>query len=124
MSYCFDPDVVIELNGRLTNAPAVVLDRLKLESALARPHHTYDGTYLHRTLVERTAALLDGLCQAHAFMDGNKRTAWMCSVLYLDLNGVAIRDMDEAEAGGFVEGVVLHEYDVETASVWFAERII
>lgn len=123
MSYCFEPEFVIGLNSRLTKAPAVVLDHQKLESALARPLHTFDSAFLHRTLLERGAALLDALCQAHAFLDGNKRTAWTCALLYLDVQGVTIADVPAHEAAGFVESVVMHEYDVQSAAVWFADRV-
>lgn len=123
MSYCFEPDHVIRLNSELTSSSEMLLDRNKLESALARPLHTFDGAYLHRTLLERGAALLDGLCQAHAFVDGNKRTAWMCALLYLDAHGVTIADLPAHEAAGFVTSVVEHEYDVQSAAVWFADRI-
>jgi death-on-curing protein len=125
VTYCFEPDFVIQLNGRLTEAEPVFLDggRFRLESALARPLHTYDGAYLHGTLLERGAALLDGLSQAHAFKDGNKRTAWVCTLLYFDINQVTIADMPAQEAASFVESVVVHEYDVKTAAVWFADRL-
>ena len=36
------------------------------------------------------------LCQAHAFVDGNKRTAFLATLAFLQLNGVPIPDDVEA----------------------------
>lgn len=58
-----------------------------LESALAMPRATFAGAYLHQTLAEQAAAYLFDLCQAHAFIDGNKRSAVLCAHAFLDVNG-------------------------------------
>lgn len=47
----------------------------------------------------------------------------MCTLLYFDTHQVAIADMVAEEAAAFVEAVVLHEYNVQSAAVWFADRI-
>lgn len=31
-------------------------------------------------------------------MDGNKRTAWTCTVVFLDFNGTGMLDVDQDEA--------------------------
>ena len=125
MIFCFRPDAVIELNVLLVGAGKHrLLHRGALESALARPLHTFGGSFLFGTVVERAAALLDGLAQSHPFMDGNKRVAWLCAVMYLDVNGVKIRHMGADEAGAFVEEVVMHQHDVKASALWLSERII
>jgi death-on-curing family protein len=50
--------------------------------------------------VERqmAAAYAFGLVKNHAFLDGNKRTAWGCCQLFLKINGAGVRaPADEAE---------------------------
>ena len=126
MSYCLDPHFVIALNARLvatTGEPHLVLDMSKLESALFRPVATWDGKYLHPTVLQRGAALLDGLCQAHAFQQGNKRTAWTASMTYLGSKGVRLITSKQDEVAAFVEGVVVHQYDVASVVTWFTSRL-
>ncbi|HEX3732932.1 MAG TPA: type II toxin-antitoxin system death-on-curing family toxin [Mycobacteriales bacterium] len=76
-----------------------VLDYGLLKSALARPQVTVFGEDAYLTVFEKAAALLESLARNRALADGNKRCAWMATVLFLGLNGVAIPsnpDNDEA----------------------------
>ena len=59
-----------------------------LQSAIAMPHATYSGQYLHDGLSAMAAAYLLHICQNHAFVDGNKRTASYAMVLFLSANGI------------------------------------
>jgi death on curing protein len=53
-----------------------------LESALYRPQTGY-----YAGLVEEAAALWESLAQNHAFIDGNKRTAFAATYAFLAING-------------------------------------
>lgn len=75
--FCLDPDIVVALNSTLIKNQFNLLDRGKLEGALAAPLLTFEGRLLHPSSVERAAVLLLELVKAHAFADGNKRTAWV-----------------------------------------------
>jgi death-on-curing protein len=64
-----------------------------LESALGRPQHKF--AYARRShLATLAAAYTFGLAKNHAFIDGNKRTAFMAAYVFLALNG---QDLDAAE---------------------------
>jgi len=65
-----------------------------LRSALARPHASFDGRDLYPSLFEKAAALLESLVRNHPFVDGNKRVAWECFDMLLDLNGTRITATD------------------------------
>ncbi len=67
-----------------------MLDYGLLESALARPQASVFGEDAYPTIFEKAAALLESLARNHALADGNKRCAWMGTVLFLGLNGVAV----------------------------------
>jgi death on curing protein len=56
-----------------------------LDSALARPHHLV--SYGEPTLESLAAAYGVGLAKNHAFVDGNKRAAFLAVGLFLALNG-------------------------------------
>ena len=63
-----------------------------LESALAQPEASFAGEWLHYDLHDMAAAYAFYLCQNHPFIDGNKRTALACAVVFLELNGVSVSD--------------------------------
>jgi death-on-curing protein len=68
-----------------------------LSSALAQPRMTVGGKYLHRTLFDKAAAYGYHLARNHAFVDGNKRIAFVIMDIFLQANGWQI-DASEEEA--------------------------
>lgn len=63
-----------------------------LQSALAMPRASFGGEWLHRDLHEKAAAYAFHICRNHPFVDGNKRTALACALVFLELNGISIED--------------------------------
>ncbi len=74
-----------------------VRDEGLLASALEMPQATFAGQLLHTDLAAMAAAYLYHICQNHAFVDGNKRTAAFSTVLFLDINNATMEDLLEAE---------------------------
>lgn len=70
-------------------------DRALLESALAMPRAAFAGHELHESLFEKAAAYLFHLVRNHPFIDGNKRVGLAVCLVFLRLNGVAIRASDD-----------------------------
>ncbi len=69
-----------------------------LESAVLMPQQQFGGAYLHAGLAEMAAAYLFHIAQNHAFNDGNKRTAALAALIFLDVNGVgSLPPPDELE---------------------------
>ena len=64
-----------------------IRDEGLLRSALARPQASFGGQDLYPNLFEKAAALLESLVRNHPFVDGNKRVAWECFDLTLEMNG-------------------------------------
>ena len=65
-----------------------LIDRGKLDAALAAPMATFEGRLLNSSVEDLTAAYWHGVCQAHAFLDGNKRLAFLCAFAFLQKNGL------------------------------------
>lgn len=61
-----------------------------LESALARPEHLHAYNSAS-TLAELAAAYGFGIAKNHAFVDGNKRAAFLSLGLFLAINGHRLR---------------------------------
>ena len=89
MTEYLDVETVLSLHAeairRYGGSPGLA-DRGKLESALAQPKAAFAGEDLHPTLAEKAAAYLFHLCQAHAFVDGNKRVAAYAVGYFLNRN--------------------------------------
>ncbi|WP_198036877.1 type II toxin-antitoxin system death-on-curing family toxin [Nocardia sp. BMG51109] len=114
---------MIATNRRLPNTVHLLLDRGKLEAALARPMSTWDGQLWYPTVVQRAAALLDALAMAHAFLDGNKRTAWLSCNIYLNAFESRLCQIPPNEAADFVEGVVVNHYENDVIAAWLTDRL-
>lgn len=66
-----------------------------LESAMAQPHASCSGKFLHPSLFDMAAAYLYHVVRNHPFLDGNKRTGAMLAMVFLDWNGVRLRPGNE-----------------------------
>jgi len=62
-------------------------------SAVAMPYVSFSGDFLHKDVFEMAAAYAFHICQNHPFIDGNKRTALASALVFLELNGISIPDM-------------------------------
>jgi death on curing protein len=78
-----------------------------LAAALAMPQAGFGGRYFHEFPHEMGAAYLFHLVRNHAFIDGNKRVALACAILFFKINRVPYSITEEeaveltlAAAGG------------------------
>ncbi|MFO0794418.1 MAG: type II toxin-antitoxin system death-on-curing family toxin [Candidatus Brocadiaceae bacterium] len=78
----------IELYGGLPGIRDINL----LSSAIAMPHASFHGEYLHNDIYEMGAAYAFHIGKNHPFVDGNKRTALVAALVFLELNGIGISD--------------------------------
>lgn len=61
-----------------------------LESALAEPHQTFEGRFLHRTIFDKAASLFRSIIKNHGLIDGNKRLALTTVSVFLTMNGYVL----------------------------------
>ena len=73
---------------RLYGGAYGVRDATGLDAALHMPQAQFDGEFLHPTILHMAAAYGFHLCQNHPFIDGNKRTAGMVMLTFLQFNGL------------------------------------
>jgi death-on-curing protein len=89
-----------------------------LQSAIGMSEATFEGQFLHGTVFEMAAAYLFHVARNHPFVDGNKRTALMCALVFLGLNGQRL----EAEPNALyelVDGVASGHADKAEVAVFF-----
>lgn len=88
-----DLEDVVEMVRALGVGP--VRDLGLLDSAVNRPRSSAFGDDAYETLSLKAAALLHSMTQNHALVDGNKRLAWLSTVVFCDLNGFAPQVSDD-----------------------------
>jgi len=98
----------------------VLRDAGGLKSALAYPQNP--AAYGEPGLAELAAGYLFAVAKNHAFVDGNKRTAWVTCNIFIEINGGELA-FDKLEAVRFVEGVAGGAIDYEGARAWIATRL-
>jgi death-on-curing protein len=86
-----------------------------LESALARPRNLL--TYGTPDFADLAASLTVGLSRNHAFVDGNKRTAFVALELFLTLNGHELT-ADDAACVHAMLAVASGEWNEAELAVW------
>ena len=95
-----------------------VRDHGLLEAALYRPQTGY-----YADLIEEAAALWESLAQNHAYIDGNKRTAFAATYTFLAINGTRITADAEA-AYGFIAGLYeANDFTFENLAAWLRENV-
>jgi len=63
-----------------------------LESAISVPQSGFGGQFLHSSLFEMAAAYAFHISENQPFVDGNKRTALAAALIFLEMNGILIKD--------------------------------
>ena len=115
-------DLVIAIHDeqlRQFGGPPGLRDQGLLESALGRPLNKY--AYGNEDLAELAAAYGFGLARNHAFVDGNKRIAFLAMITYLGLNGIDLV-VPEAEAVVIMLGVAAGEVSEESLARWIRDN--
>jgi death-on-curing protein len=94
-----------------------VRDLGMLQSAIARPHASFDGVDLYPDLFSQAAALLDTLARNHPFVDGNQRTAIATAALFLRSNSHRLTASNQ-EVVSFMMAVAQREISLEAMTGW------
>lgn len=90
-----------------------------LRSALERPINKWQ--YEQAELPELAAAYAFGLAKNHAFVDGNKRIAFMAMIVFLRLNGVHFAPAP-AHATAIILALAAGEVSEESLARWIRDN--
>lgn len=119
-----DPAVVLAVHEEQLaehGGAAGVRDAGLLESALARPRNL--AHYGEPDLCELAAAYAFGLARNHPFIDGNKRSAFVATELFLVLNGWQLVASD-ADCVLIMLSLASGEIDEPTFAAWLRGRVL
>jgi len=117
-------DVAAEILGttpeRIAGFPNVGL----AESALAAPRAGFGDVDLYPILLEKAAILLERLARNHPLPDGNKRTAFLTTARFLELNGSPFhRTLPDVDVP-MVERIAAGQVESAEVIAWLNERIV
>jgi death-on-curing protein len=110
----------------LDTTTLVKASRVELaDSALHAPQAGYGDDDFYPDLYDKAAVLTCRLAWNHPLPDGNKRAAWACLLLFVDLNGGSW-DPDPPEVEDAVEAmldVAARAVDEESFAGWLRQRV-
>jgi len=104
---------------RTHGGSAGLRDEGLLDSALARPPHLWH--YEQAEMPVLAAAYARGIAKNHPFVDGNKRTAFLAAVVFLERNGWRVV-ADPAHAAVFVLALAAGELSEAAFAGWLADN--
>jgi len=100
---------------------AGIRDQGLLESALHAPKNRWQ--YEESSLEELAASYAFHLAGNHPFIDGNKRTAYVCMRLFLKLNGLDI-EASKKEKAQMMLDLSAGKMSLETVTIWIEQRMV
>ena len=97
-------------------------DEAVLDGAVNAPRATWDGKPLRQGLLRQAAALLAGISQAQAFVDGNKRTAWIAADVFLRLNDRPLLDIAPIDILSLMDDISAGVIEEAGVAEWLRDR--
>lgn len=95
----------------------------KIESALHSAFYPGSAPFEHGGVATIAGAMCYYLIKAHAFFDGNKRTAFIAGTVFMELNGLDLvypsNVVGTTEASGVIDRVASGEVSKEQLMDWF-----
>ncbi len=95
----------------------------QLEASIAAPRQTMFGEELYPDLFSKAAILFYLLVKNHAFVDGNKRTAALALIEFLERNGYTL-DATNDELYQFTVDVASSVLTKEEVEMWIRDKAI
>ncbi|HHV62981.1 MAG TPA: type II toxin-antitoxin system death-on-curing family toxin [Firmicutes bacterium] len=99
-----------------------VVDPAALDSAVSLPAQTFDGQELYKDIFWKVAALFRSIIKDHPFLDGNKRTAAMAALMFLDANGYRLICSDQELIDFALKIARRKKHSLRDIRYWFKSR--
>lgn len=122
MTVFLSPEQVVAIHDLQSAQPVRSMDALA--GAVARPRAAWADRLLHPSVAGQAAALLASICQAQAFLDGNKRTAWVACDVFLALNHRLVVDVTDADVVTLMDGISRNALDLAAVAAWLGVHTV
>ena len=100
-----------------------IRDEGLLLSALTKPQNLYHYSDPKPTIAELAASYAFAISSNHAFVDGNKRTAFIICQLFLELNGYVLKAGDSEKYETFIKLAASQMAETELEH-WISENSV
>ena len=120
-----DTKAIVSINEAVCiegNNPFHCFDEGKVESALHSAFYPGTYPYHHGGIAKVAGALAIYICQAPAFEDGNKRTAALAAIIFLNANGLGInypQYEDRDDLSRLIIDIAKGTLAIEATKNWF-----
>lgn len=94
-----------------------------LESALMRPRASVFGEDAYPSLSRKVAALFSSVIRNHPMVDGNKRSAFILALIFLNMNDFDL-SVSEDEAFDFIVKQAAEQEDLDEIEAFFVEHMV
>lgn len=97
----------------------------KIESVLHSSFYPGSAPYVHGGIPSIAAAIFFYIIKAHAFFDGNKRTAVVCAIAFLKRNKLTLKypvTETRNDLAALAESCAASEIDLPEIKKWFASH--
>ena len=125
-----DAETIVASNKKVCNEsgnPHHCFDVGKIDSAIHSAFYPGFYPFAHGGIAKLAGAFAFYLCQAHAFQDGNKRTASLAAIVFLNANGFDIQYPVEESCDAFssiIINVASGQTNIEELKNWFDKHKI
>ena len=100
-------------------------DGLRDAGALAmcaeRPRAAFGGTDMYPSIFNKAAAVLESIARNHAFVDGNKRTAFITALYIIEHNGYKT-DFNQKDIEKSILRFVVEKPPLEEIAAWLEKN--
>jgi len=106
-----------------TGGRSGILSEQALESSLASPFATFEAKDIRESTFEKAAILMRSLVKNHPFVDGNKRTSFIMTSLFLFEHGWGLKDeLEEDDIVDFCVAVAKNNMPLDEIEGWLREN--
>lgn len=102
-----------EVEAKYGNQMRGIKDTNMFNSALYEPKQTFDNIELYPDIISKASCYLRSFAINHPFHDGNKRTALLSTIIFLENNGYKVIATNE-QLYKFVEKVVRGRLSIDS----------
>lgn len=121
MSTFLTPQQVAAIHGLQSDQP--LRDPAALAGAVDRARTGWGDLLLYPDLSTQAAVLLLSVCQAQAFIDGNKRTAWVACDVFLAVNGGHLAEIPDSVILRLMSDISTRTIDEEGVASWLRSHL-
>lgn len=94
-----------------------------LESALMRPRASVFGEDAYPSLSRKVAALFSSVIRNYPIVDGNKRSAFILALIFLNMNDFDL-SVSEDEAFDFIVKQAAEQEDLDEIEAFFVKHMV